>query len=221
LLQLIDLQRPEAGASAATGFALQIGADPQPTACADAMVVVCRRHLDGSGVFTLAAPASDSPLRCVPTDTGFECGPGRLKFLLGILGTPLQVPALGFPPLEVELLGARATFEDVGDGSLRGRIAGGVSGEDMDRLFADYLKIINADVQHDCMMDAPTCSCTQSSSGRFYLGSLDANHDCTVTFDELRHNSLIVSLLTPDVSLEGKQALSIGVGFDAVPATIR
>jgi len=221
LLQLIDLQRPEHGEHAATGFALQIGADPQPTPCTDPTDVVCRHHLDGNGVFTLAAPASDPQLHCVPTDTGFECGPGRLKFLLGILGTPLQVPALGFAPLEIELLDARATFEDVGNGSLRGRIGGGVTDEDMNKLLADYLKIINADTQHDCMMAPPSCGCTQSSPGKFYIESLDVNHDCTVTFDELKQNSLIVSLLAPDLVMEGKKVVTLGVGFEAVPATLR
>jgi hypothetical protein len=221
LLQLIDLQRPEAGEDAATGFALQIGAAPQPTPCTDAADDVCRHHLDGTGSFTLASPASDPPLHCLPTETGFQCGPGRLKFQLGIMGTPLQVPALGFPPLEIELLGARATFEDVGDGSLRGRIGGGVSDADMDRLFTDYLEIIDADVANDCGIDPPACSCALNSSGKFYIGSLDANHDCSVAFDELKKNTLIVSLLAPDLVMDGKKAISLGIGFEAVPATIR
>jgi len=220
LLQLIDLQRPENDERFATGFALQIGADAQPTPCVDAMDVVCRRHLDGSGVFSVAA-GNDSQLHCESTDTGFECGPGRLTFLLGIMGTPLQVDALGFPPLAIELFGARVTFEDVGDGRLHGRIAGGVSHEDMDRVIGDYMKIIDRDVQHDCMLDAPMCTCVQSSAGKFYLGFLDANHDCTVSLDEIRTNSVLVSLLTPDVKIDGKPTLSLGVGFEAVPATLR
>src|ERR1043165_1215629 len=82
LLQLIDLQRPDDDDRFATGFALGVGANPQPAPCTDPTDVVCRHHLDGSGVFSLAAASSDPQLHCERTDTGFECGPGHLSFQL-------------------------------------------------------------------------------------------------------------------------------------------
>jgi hypothetical protein len=43
--------------------------------------------------------------------------------------------------------------------------------------------------------------------------------DCMITVDEIKNNSLIVSLLAPDVTVEGMQALSLGVSVHAVVAT--
>jgi hypothetical protein len=39
-----------------------------------------------------------------------------------------------------------------------------------------------------------------------------------ITLDEIRNNSLIQSLLAPDVTLEGQPALSLGFGVTAVKA---
>ena len=226
LIQLIDFQRPtEADGDAAAGFSLHVGKDPAPAACTDANDVVCRRHLDGSAVITLDRASDQPPLYCLRGDNGYECRGDRLPMLLGILGTPLQVEAIGFAPTEIELRGARVVFDDVGDGTLRGRIAGGVTEADLyGKLVPEFLQLIEADVRHDCLAldNPPTCGCVQDSAGKTYLAFFDtATKDCSVSFDELRYNSLIVSLFTPDVRIDGMDVLSLGVGFEAVPATIQ
>ena len=43
--------------------------------------------------------------------------------------------------------------------------------------------------------------------------------DCMVTSDEIKNNSLIVSLLSPDVEIDGVQALSLGIKATATGAT--
>ena len=39
-----------------------------------------------------------------------------------------------------------------------------------------------------------------------------------ISLAEIKNNSLIQSLLAPDVTINGQDALSFGIGFDAVPA---
>ena len=58
-----------------------------------------------------------------------------------------------------------------------------------------------------------------SSTGATILSFFDANKDCTVSLDELKMNSLVMSLLQPDVTIDGKMALSIGIKATAVKAT--
>ena len=43
--------------------------------------------------------------------------------------------------------------------------------------------------------------------------------DCAVSIDEIKGNSLIQSLLAPDVTIDGKMALSLGIKVEAVHAT--
>lgn len=43
--------------------------------------------------------------------------------------------------------------------------------------------------------------------------------DCAVSVAEIEENSLIQSLLAPDVMVEGQQALSLGIKVEAAPAT--
>jgi len=75
-------------------------------------------------------------------------------------------------------------------------------------------------ITRDCPnATAPTCTCTDSSTGKTILGLFDANDDCMVTVEEIKTNSLIVSLLSPDVTINGKMALSLGIKATAVKGT--
>ena len=57
------------------------------------------------------------------------------------------------------------------------------------------------------------------STGKTLLGLFDTNMDCTVTVEEISTNSLIVSLLAPDVTIDGKMALSLGIKASATKGT--
>ena len=77
----------------------------------------------------------------------------------------------------------------------------------------------------DCpVATPPSCTCTPDSTGETYLGIFDDDVSCTVPLEEFRANSLIVTLLRPDVDTDGdsvNDGLSVGLGFSAVPATFR
>jgi hypothetical protein len=77
-------------------------------------------------------------------------------------------------------------------------------------------------IVRDCTMlsSPPGCGCVANSTGKTLLGLFDTNpQDCVVTSTEIQNNSLIVSLLAPDVMIEGQPALSFGVGYTAIGAT--
>ena len=64
-----------------------------------------------------------------------------------------------------------------------------------------------------------TRSGTDGSTGKTILGLFDADKNCSVTVEEIKTNSLIVSLLSPDVTINGTMALSLGIKATAVKAT--
>jgi hypothetical protein len=77
-------------------------------------------------------------------------------------------------------------------------------------------------VMRDCHMlsSPPTCGCDDGSTGKTLIGLFDAGtKDCAISVDEIKNNSLIVSLLAPDVTINGKMALSLGVKATAKKAT--
>ncbi len=58
---------------------------------------------------------------------------------------------------------------------------------------------------------------SQPSTGRSYLTLFDKSpKDCVISLDEIRNSTLIQSLLMPDVTVEGQNALSFGFGVTAV-----
>ena len=56
------------------------------------------------------------------------------------------------------------------------------------------------------------------STGASYIGLFDADDDCAISVAEVASNSVIASLLAPDVTVEGEMALSLGFGTSAVRA---
>ena len=64
------------------------------------------------------------------------------------------------------------------------------------------------------------CGCIDGSTGKTVLGLFDNNpKDCMVSVMEIQMNSLIQSLLAPDVTINGKPALSLGIKVTTVGAT--
>jgi hypothetical protein len=66
----------------------------------------------------------------------------------------------------------------------------------------------------------PACGCTAGSTGATVLNLFDASpKDCMVTVAEIQANTLIQSLLAPDVKIDGQDALSLGLQLEATGAT--
>ncbi len=160
-----------------------------------------------------------------------------------------QMPiAFGLPSLEGVLVlpveGVRVGAE-VGKGSLSGRIGGGIRTEPLHAILIPVFEYALGNlVARDCTatMDHPPCGCADGAFGQTLLDLFDEqpdrpgiepDGDCVITADELRDNSLVGSLLSPDIDLFDDHgdlnpgvdgiydSLSIGIGFTAVPAGIQ
>jgi hypothetical protein len=214
ILMLADLHADSFSTGPAT-FTLYAGANPVPPACNGGGDTTCRHHLNGNGSFEVS---SSSP-RDTPLPGAFASGTmltdansGRLH-----LQTVLMTPT----PVTLDLIGAQVKVTGVSaSGIASGIIAGGVTQADIDTaLVPGWQATLQAKLNADCSGGPPTCGCTSGSTGETLRGLFDANHDCTISTTEIRTNSLIQSLVAPDLTFGGQQAVSLGIGFTAVPAT--
>ncbi|MEO8705638.1 MAG: hypothetical protein ABI867_36745 [Kofleriaceae bacterium] len=215
-LVLVDFSSDAAfGASPAT-FTLYTGANPSPAPCTNGADTVCRRHLAGTATFDVAATsAHDTPLigqLMNGTVTTMGAGGNRLT---------VQTNLLTGTPITLHLIGARAKVVSPADAGIEsGIIAGAITTIEMtSTVLPAWQMAFDAALSADCPGAAPTCGCAAGSQGKLMHEVFDTNQNCTITLSEITSNSLVQSLIAPDVEIQGEQALSIGIGFTAVKAT--
>ena len=224
-LLIADLYALDFTTTTGSTFTTYDGGEAFPPACNGTTDETCRHHLDGHGMFTLAAnSAHDTPLMGDATAGVFTEGPGHLEIEGSFFGTG--------PATHVDLIGARVKLDTVTATSIGPSIlAGAVSMTDINgKLIPGWQMEITAQIQQDCCGLAtspggatctpPSCGCVDGSTGKTDVGLFDANHDCVVTVDEVKNNSLVMSLLAPDVMVEGQMALSFGMQVTAVHAGV-
>jgi hypothetical protein len=214
ILMLADLQTTDFTTATAAGFTLYIGQNPHPAPCSSSTDTTCRHHLQGTGTFDAAASPRDSAL------VG-DIASGTLLTTTTNGKLPVQV-SFGGPPLTVELVGARAKVSATSTHITAGIIAGGVTVDDLNsKVFPALQTVLMTAVTNDCthLTTPPTCGCASGSQGEKIIGTFDANHDCMVSTAEITGNTLIQALFSPDLVIGGKQAISVGLGFTAVPGT--
>lgn len=192
-------------------FTIYQGANAVPTPCTNPQDTVCRKHLTGTGSFSLAMNApTDPPLIGAITASKLTAGPGHLTAALAI--------GMGAPVL-VTLIGARVELTTSGT-ALTGKIAGAVSQTDINTKVIPAMRDgFEATVMQECTMLAspPNCGCPSGSTAKTLLNLLDAApQNCSISLAEVQNSSLIQALLAPDVTVEGKQAMSLGVAVTAV-----
>jgi hypothetical protein len=218
MIQLISLGVEDLTFASGKGtFTLFTGDDPVPAPCANAGDTVCRKHLAGTGAFTIAATsAQDTPI----------AGDINASQLLTPVttGGNFQLVTLFFTeiPIALDLIGARVRVPLAVDGVTDGVIAGAVTDSDLQTKVLPQMHAgIVAAVNRDCGgTQPPNCGCTNGTSGDTFISLFDTDpQNCSVSLAEVRDNGLIASLLAPDVSINGQDALSVGVGFDAVLAS--
>ena len=189
------------------------GANPMPAACAGAADTTCKKHLTGTASFQIAADSSRDVLTGAVVGGVFTAGPGHLRLIANIAGTN---------PVALDLVGARVKLTMLADGSIgSGILAGGITMADMNgKVYPEIQASAMAAVTRDCTNPAAAdCGCGGSSEGKTWLGLLDtAPKNCAISVDEVKNNGLLQSLFAPDVTLEGQQALSIGVSISTVGA---
>ncbi|HEY5944012.1 MAG TPA: hypothetical protein VIV40_00900 [Kofleriaceae bacterium] len=212
-IMLGDLGADDLVAESTATFTIYQGANPTPPACASAQDTVCRKHFTGTATFSLEAGAPiDTPLLGAIVNSELTAGPGHLTIDLVLLASM---------PIRVTLLGARVKLTSSAT-SETGKLAGAVSMADMNTKVIPAMRNgFEAAVMADCTMlsSPPACGCPADTTGKTLLGLFDTDpKDCSISVSEVQNNSLIVSLFTPDVTVEGMPALSLGVAVHAVGA---
>lgn len=191
-----------------------VGNNPLPAACSSTTDTICRHHLTGTASFGV-------------TPTGATVMPGRFVGGTGTAGpgrATVQITFAGAAnPVLLPLIGARVKLATASATSIGSVVVGGavtmtdVNMKVIPGMRDEFMPII----ARDCTMltSPPACGCVANSTGKTLLGLFDNNpQDCAVSVSEIQNNSLIVSLLAPDVMIEGQAALSFGVGYTAIGA---
>jgi hypothetical protein len=219
IILLLQLQTPDFSSTSGAGLQVRLGENPQPAACSDpADITTCGQHLDGNGSFSVSA-SSPANARVNGRIAGgvFTGGPGDLS---------LQIALGGAQAIQLDLIGARAKATGLSENGLGEVIlAGALTQSDLDNKVIPAIHAqLGPLIDRDCTGTAPPepCGCEANSTGKTILGLFDTSpKDCTVSVEEIKTNSLIQSLLAPDVTINGTDALSIGIKVSAVKATIR
>lgn len=215
IILLYDLQTPDFTTAAGAGLSIKLGDNPTPAACTDAADLVCGNHLEGDATFEISANSpADAGVEGKIAGGVFNGGPGNIT---------LQIALAGSDPIGLDLIGARAKATSITDAGIGEVLLAGAISED--QLNGEVLPAIHAQlgpiIDEDCDAAAgpPDCGCVADSTGSTIISFFDDDADCGVTIDEIKNNGLIQSVLSPDVEIDGVQALSLTVSTTAVSAS--
>jgi hypothetical protein len=231
IVLLVDFQTKDFTATTAAGIQVFLGDSDQitPAACNGSADVYnpttktgCQHHLDGTGMFAIDAQSpSNAALGGKIVAGTFNGGPGDLS---------LQIALGGTDAIQLDLIGARVKASSISDamigsGTSGGIVVGGaITKSDIDTKVIPAIHSQLAPlIMRDCDdLGNPTggCGCANDSTGKTLLSLFDTNpKNCEVTVEEISGNQLVASLLSPDVSIDGKMALSLGIKATAIKAT--
>lgn len=224
IILLVDFQTKDFMNTAAAGVQVFLGdkATAMPAPCNGSADTTCGHHLTGTGMFTVAANSPDNAALGGKIVNGqFTGGPGDLS---------LQIALGGTDAIQLNLIGARAkgsgmTDSMIGSGTSGGMVFGGALTQDdlNNKVIPAIQKQLAPIIMRDCTMltAPPGCGCGDNTTGKTIIGLFDTADpkDCMVSVDEIKNNTLIKSLLAPDVTIEGKMALSLGIKATAVKGT--
>ncbi|MBT8496506.1 MAG: hypothetical protein KJO07_25890 [Deltaproteobacteria bacterium] len=223
IILLSSIQATDLSNAAGAGMWVYIGDEPSRSPCTGEEDTTCGKHLDGQTGFAIKA---DSPRNALITGQiaggKFDGGPGTVR---------LELPLVGDTPLVLDLIGAQAKVTVGANGLQSGRLGGAVTEDALRTDVLPALQQILVDVAgEDCVPGGETC-CTPESTGELLYDLFDEDGSCDISLTELENNSLISTLLAPDLDLldEGGNfnpnsdgvldSLSLGIGFSAVGAT--
>ncbi len=219
IILLVDFQTEDFTNTTAAGLKVLLGDTPMPQPCTDPAnptLATCGKHLDGNGMFTIAPGSPNNAAVSGKIVNGtFNGGPGKIS---------LQIALGGTDAIQLDLIGARAKASGITENGIASVILGGALTEN--DLNTKVIPAIHAQIApliaEDCTMltAPPGCGCMAGSTGETVLNLFDAGtKDCMVTVDEIKNNSLIQSLLAPDVEIDGTPALSLGIKVVTKKAT--
>lgn len=214
-LMLADLGADDLGSDGSASFTIYIGANPVPAPCNGSADTTCGHHLHGTASFDVSVTSPrDVPLTGVIANGQLDAGPGKLTIQMAMFG--------GTIPITVDLIGARTKLTPTPGGFMTGALGGGITTDDRDsKIYPQMAAGFETAVHRDCasLQNPPQCGCTSNSQGAELISLFDTNPaDCAITSDELKTNSLMMSLFAPDVTINNQSAISVGFAATAVDA---
>ena len=223
---LVDFQTQDFTSTSAAGMEILFGltgsGDITPAPCNGSADTTCGNQLKGTGMFMVDPNSPTDAVVAGPIVGGtFNGGPGTITLELALGGTT---------PVQLNLLGARGQATGISaTGITQGIIAGALTQDDLNTqvipaIQAQLAPIITRDCTSTDPNATPPCGCADGSTGKTLIGLFDTDpKDCMVSVMEIQENTLIKSLLAPDVcstaSCAKPDALSLGVQFKAVAGT--
>lgn len=199
----------------AARFTTYVGANPTPSPCVDVSDNTCGHHLDGTGVFEIDANSPDlTPLVGTISNGLLTAGPGEL---------PIQLAVVADRPITLHLAGARVEFVGSTANGFLARVGGGVSQDEISTVVLPELEFaFDRDVAQDCtdLASPPGCGCAPGSNGATRIQLFDTDHDCDVELAEIQSSAAIMTLLAPDLTIDGVQYLSYGADVEAIAGSL-
>jgi hypothetical protein len=248
IVVLLDFQTKDFTNTSAAGVSAYLGANPNPPACTGSADTTCQHHLTGTASFDIAQGTPTNVALAGKIISGtFTGGPGDLALQIAIGGqTPIELDLIGARAkasmISETAIGATTNPNSPNTDNPTGPVAastggvvlgGAITQDDLNnKIIPQIQQQLGPIITRDCCgtgntahptcdpMGTPSCGCGDGTTGKTILGLFDtAPKDCMVTTTEIQNNSLIMSLLAPDVTVEGKMALSLGINVTAVGAT--
>ncbi len=216
IILLYDFQTPDLASSAGAGLSVRLGDNPTPAACTSDTDLICGHHLDGTGEFDIAAGSPDNAAINGKIAGGvFSGGPGEIL---------LQIALSGSNPIDLNLIGTQAKATGISEGALgEVTLAGALTEEDLNTKVIPAIHAqLGPIITEDCGTGGapPDCGCPGGSTGETIISLFDEDPaDCSVTVDEIVNNGFIQGALSPDVTIDGVDALSLTVVTTAVKGT--
>lgn len=190
------------------------GTDPSIEPCNGESDTECRHHLQGTASFSAMSDPTGKPMLGSFGGGTFYGTGGELVVRLAVLGAD---------PIDLVLMGSKAQIQMATDTQIgNAQLAGAVSQDDIDnKVLPAVHENMTAAVARDCTAPTspPTCGCADNSDGKSALGMFDKDPvDCSISFTEISDNTLVKAMLKPDVTIDGKMGVSLGVTATAVMA---
>jgi len=161
---------------------------------------------------TVAGAPSPTPLLGEHTKAPMLAGPGELAIAFAFCGEPVTLA----------LAGAHVRIDRADDSTMTGRIAGAVRPSDVNAILVpNFARRLNEQVALECTdFAAADCGCIHTDveyEANYWLELFDVapHKDCVITAEEILASSLTMSLLSPDVTVDGDPMQSLGFAFEA------
>jgi hypothetical protein len=208
LVMLAEIQTTSLDNADDAGLITYLGDDPVPNACLDENdLSTCGQHLMGTGQFTVDLDTASHQARG-PIKNGVfseSTGIAPIEFAISLAGV-----------IRVDLRGAKVKITQLSPDGGRGVIAGAIAPIDIDGVvIPEAAQQMDRIVSNECTGgpgSSGPCGCT--ARGKTLVELFDVDDNCRIEVDEVGENSLVRSLLAPDVRVHGQEMLSFGVGVD-------